>query len=78
MSAATRISQPPPSMRPFFIIWTGQAFSWFGSELVQFALVWWLTKSSGLATVLAFATTMAVLPRIFIGPFAGALVDRWL
>jgi DHA3 family macrolide efflux protein-like MFS transporter len=77
MSAATHTSQPAPSMRPFFIIWTGQAFSWFGSELVQFALVWWLTKSSGSATVLAFATTMAVLPRIFIGPFAGALVDRW-
>jgi DHA3 family macrolide efflux protein-like MFS transporter len=64
-------------MRPFLIIWTGQACSWFGSELVQFALVWWMTKTTGSATVLAFATTAAVLPRIFIGPFAGALVDRW-
>jgi DHA3 family macrolide efflux protein-like MFS transporter len=59
------------------IIWSGQACSWFGSELVQFALVWWLAKTTGSATVLTFATTMAVLPRIFIGPFAGALVDRW-
>ncbi len=24
----------------FFTIWTGQAFSLFGSMLVQFALVW--------------------------------------
>jgi MFS transporter, DHA3 family, macrolide efflux protein len=64
-------------MRPFLIIWIGQACSWFGSELVQFALVWWLTNTTGSATVLTFATTMAVLPRIFIGPFAGALVDRW-
>jgi DHA3 family macrolide efflux protein-like MFS transporter len=28
----------------FFTIWGGQAFSLFGSALVQFALVWYLTK----------------------------------
>src|SRR6187431_2815206 len=28
----------------FFTIWIGQAFSLFGSSIVQFALVWWLTK----------------------------------
>jgi DHA3 family macrolide efflux protein-like MFS transporter len=77
MSAANPASQLSPSMRPFLIIWTGQACSWFGSELVQFALAWWLTKNTGSATVLTFATSMAVLPRIFIGPLAGALVDRW-
>jgi MFS transporter, DHA3 family, macrolide efflux protein len=64
-------------MRPFFIIWSGQICSWFGSGLVQFAIVWWLTATTGSATVLAFSTTMAVLPQIVIGPFAGTLVDRW-
>jgi len=62
---------------PFFTVWTGQALSLFGSELVQFALVWWLTEQTGSATVLAFATMMALLPRVFLSPFAGALVDRW-
>jgi DHA3 family macrolide efflux protein-like MFS transporter len=61
----------------FSTIWLGQAFSLFGSQLVQFALVWWLTKSTGSATVLATATLAALLPQIFVGPFAGALVDRW-
>jgi DHA3 family macrolide efflux protein-like MFS transporter len=61
----------------FFTIWTGQAFSLFGSSLVQFALVWWLTKETGSATVLATATMAALLPQIILGPFAGALVDRW-
>ena len=65
------------SMRPFFAIWTGQVFSLLGSELVQFALVWWLTTTTGSATVLALATMMAVLPRVFVSPVAGALVDRW-
>jgi DHA3 family macrolide efflux protein-like MFS transporter len=61
----------------FFAIWIGQAFSLLGSMLVQFALVWWLTQATGSATVLATATLVAVLPGIFIGPVAGALVDRW-
>jgi MFS transporter, DHA3 family, macrolide efflux protein len=62
---------------PFFAIWTGQAFSLLGSMLVQFALVWWLTRTTGSATVLATATLAAVLPSVIIGPIAGALVDRW-
>ncbi|HSO12352.1 MAG TPA: MFS transporter [Anaerolineales bacterium] len=61
----------------FFTIWTGQAFSLFGSSLVQFALVWWLTKETGSATVLATATLVALLPQVILGPFVGALVDRW-
>jgi len=64
-------------LTPFFIFWTGQALSLVGSILVQFVLIWWLTESSGSATVLAFASMMEVLPRIFISPIAGALVDRW-
>ncbi len=67
----------PRWQRPFFLIWGGQAFSLLGSSLVQFALVWWLTQETGSATVLATATLVAVLPGIVIGPFAGALVDRW-
>jgi DHA3 family macrolide efflux protein-like MFS transporter len=61
----------------FFTIWTGQAFSLFGSSLVQFALVWWLTQKTGSATVLATSTMAALLPQIILGPFAGAFVDRW-
>jgi len=61
----------------FFTIWSGQALSLFGSALVQFALIWWLTQKSGSATVLAIATLVGMLPQIVIGPFAGALVDRW-
>lgn len=63
--------------KPFFLIWAGQAFSLLGSLLVQFALVWWLTRTTGSATVLAGATLVALLPEVFLGPFAGALVDRW-
>jgi MFS transporter, DHA3 family, macrolide efflux protein len=61
----------------FFAIWSGQAFSLVGSGLVQFALVWWLAKASGSATVLALGTLLSLLPQILLGPIAGACVDRW-
>jgi len=64
-------------MGPFLAIWIGQATSLLGSMLVQFALVWWLNESTDSATVLATATLMAILPGVFLTPFAGGLVDRW-
>ncbi len=44
---------------------------------MQFALVWWMTQKTGSAAVLATASMVAMLPEVFLGPFAGALVDRW-
>jgi DHA3 family macrolide efflux protein-like MFS transporter len=62
---------------PFFTIWTGQQLSLVGSSAAQFALVWWLTMTTGSATVLATATTVALIPQILLGPLAGAYIDRW-
>jgi len=65
------------AMAPFLVLFTGQTFSLFGSRLVQFALVWHLTELTKSPSVLATASIAALLPQVFIGPFAGALVDRW-
>lgn len=64
-------------MRPFWVLWGGQAVSLLGSQVVQFALVWWLTQQTGSATVLALATLVGMLPQIVLGPLVGVLVDRW-
>jgi DHA3 family macrolide efflux protein-like MFS transporter len=69
--------EKPRSMKDFWIVFTGQAFSLLGSRLVQFSIVWWLTSTTGSASVLAFASIMALLPQVLISPFAGALIDRW-
>ncbi|NLE51797.1 MAG: MFS transporter [Chloroflexi bacterium] len=63
--------------RPFFTLWIGQAFSLLGSQLVQFSLVWWLTRTTGSASVLATASLIALLPNVFLSPIAGPLIDRW-
>ena len=60
----------------FFTIWTGQALSIFGSQLVLFALVWYLTIETGSATILATATMVSMLPRLLLSPVIGSIVDR--
>ena len=61
----------------FFTIWAGQSLSLVGSRVAMFALIWWLTETTGSATVLASATLFALLPQIVLGPFAGVYIDRW-
>ncbi|MFN2190113.1 MAG: MFS transporter, partial [Candidatus Promineifilaceae bacterium] len=72
-----QIDLPEKWQRPFFAMWTGQAFSLAGSRVVQFALVWWLTVKTDSAVVLTTMTIVALVPEIVLSPFAGALIDRW-
>jgi DHA3 family macrolide efflux protein-like MFS transporter len=71
------MTQTDKSLKPFFVLWTGQAVSLLGSQLVQFALIWWLTQTTGSATMLALASLAGMLPNVVLGPFVGVLVDRW-
>ncbi len=64
-------------LRVFAPIWIGQAASLIGSQIASFALVWWMTVTTGSATVLATATIATILPGIVLGPVIGAYVDRW-
>ena len=65
------------TIKKFFVFWTSQAFSLAGSAVVEFALAWYLTKTTGKATVLATALLVALIPPIILGPFIGPLIDRW-
>jgi DHA3 family macrolide efflux protein-like MFS transporter len=70
-------AENPHWKRTFFPIWGGQAASLLGSQVVQFALIWYLTTQTESATVLATASIFEFLPGVFLSPFIGALVDRW-
>ncbi|MGZ9226804.1 MAG: hypothetical protein ACXW4M_14735, partial [Anaerolineales bacterium] len=48
----------------FFTLWSGQALSLFGSQLVQFAIIWYLTLKTNSATALAIASLMGLLPQV--------------
>ncbi len=64
-------------MKKFFVLWSSQAASLFGSAVVQFALAWYLARETGSATVLSTALIIAIIPQIVLGPFVGPLIDRW-
>ena len=72
--AKNEVEQP---LLPFLLIWSGQAVSLLGSSLVSFALIWWLTDTTGSGTVLAVATIVTIMPRLLLSPIIGTLVDRW-
>ena len=61
----------------FYTIWVGQTASLLGSILVRFALIWWVTETTGSATALATASLAAMLPIVALGPLVGTLIDRW-
>lgn len=61
----------------FITIWSGQAVSLLTSSIIQFAIIWELTNKTGSAATLSIASLMAFLPTALLGPFIGALVDRW-
>ena len=67
----------PRFSRTFLTVWVGQLVSLIGSSLTGFALAVWVFRETGSATRLALVLLATMVPSIVLGPFAGALVDRW-
>ncbi|NEQ28670.1 MAG: MFS transporter, partial [Microcoleus sp. SIO2G3] len=64
-------------MRNFTILWLGQLVSTIGSYMTVFALMIWVWQQTESVTTLALITFFSQLPRIFITPIAGIVVDRF-
>jgi MFS transporter, DHA3 family, macrolide efflux protein len=64
-------------LKKFFVLFTSQAFSIFGSSIVGFALAWYLARETGSATVLTTAMLVNIVPEVILGPFIGPFIDRW-
>jgi DHA3 family macrolide efflux protein-like MFS transporter len=56
---------------------TGQALSFFGTMVVQYAIVWHITLKSQSGTMITLFTVAGFLPMFFISPFAGVWADRF-
>ncbi|OJG98950.1 H+ Antiporter protein [Enterococcus termitis] len=61
----------------FYLFLTGQFLSGITSMVVQYSIIWYLTKTTGSATVLSLATLLGMLPMVILSPFTGPLIDRW-
>ncbi|AKP64311.1 MFS transporter [Levilactobacillus koreensis] len=60
-----------------YLFLTSQFLSGITSMVVQYAIIWYLTKQTGSATVLSLATLLGMLPMVLLSPFVGPFVDRW-
>lgn len=57
-----------------FII-SGQFVSIFGTRIYNFAIAYYLLKTTGSAVAFSITLAVGTIPRILISPFAGAIVD---
>lgn len=56
---------------------SGQAVSFFGSGITQFAIIWHITLSTASGAMLTISTLCGFLPQILISLFAGVWADRY-
>lgn len=63
--------------RTFAVIWSGQLISILSSSVVGYAIIFWLSLSTGSAEVLALAAIAGNLPQSLLGMLFGVYVDRW-
>jgi DHA3 family macrolide efflux protein-like MFS transporter len=65
------------NLKGYLLLWSGQLISLFGSGVVQFAIIWWITTVTASAFILAFASFAGLIPLIIFTPISGVLADRW-
>lgn len=56
---------------------TAQTISLFGSSLVQYAIIWYITLATSSGRMLTFSTLCGFLPQVAISLFAGVWIDRY-
>jgi MFS transporter, DHA3 family, macrolide efflux protein len=61
----------------FLRVWSGQLVSLVGDRFYAIALAVWIVERTGSSRIMAALLIAAILPGLLIGPFAGALADRW-
>lgn len=66
-----------PNFRTFLIIWSTQVLSMLGSEMTDFAIIFWAWNITGKATSLSLIIFFNQLPRLITTLFAGIIVDRF-
>lgn len=66
-----------PWKRTAAIFLSSQAVSLFGSSLVQYALLWYITLETKSGTMLTLYIVCGFLPTFFLSPFGGVWADRY-
>jgi DHA3 family macrolide efflux protein-like MFS transporter len=63
--------------KDIIIFLTSQTVSLFGSSLVQYAIMWYITLTTQSGVMMTIAIICGFLPTFFLSPFAGVWADRY-
>lgn len=63
--------------RKVILFLSGQTVSLFGSSLVQFAIVWYITLSTQSGSIMTISSICAFAPQVVISLFSGVWADRY-
>jgi MFS transporter, DHA3 family, macrolide efflux protein len=74
------LERPAPVMKigsGFYVIWSTQFASMFGSQLTAFALGIWLFQKTGSALSFTQFILSSTLPALLLLPWGGVIADQW-
>jgi len=64
------------SFKNYLYFWSGQLFSLFGSMVVYFVIIWWVTEETQSPVYLALGSFFFIICQVIFMPIAGVLADR--
>ena len=72
-----RLVEPEKNYLGYIGIFISQYFSLIGSQIVSFAVIWYLTITTGSTLILSLATFANLVPMIIVSPIAGVIADKF-
>lgn len=63
--------------RDFVLLWLGQLVSLLGNRFHEMASMWYIYQATGSPLKMGITLVFSTLPSVLLGPFAGAVADRY-